>query len=44
MHCVQYSSNIHIFYLNKVRRLVINIETVCFDAVKKQDGNTRYKE
>jgi len=35
------------FYLNKftkVCRFVINIETVCSDAVKKQDGNTCYKE
>jgi len=28
----------------KFCRLVINIETVCSDAVEKQDGNFCYKE
>jgi len=36
------------FYLNKFSKgfvgLFRNIETVCSDAVKKQDGNTCYKE
>ena len=41
---IRISRRFNSFYLDKVCRLVINIETVCSDAVKKQDGNTCYKE
>jgi len=39
-----YSSQSPDMEFNKGCRLVINIETVCSNAVKKQDGNTCYKE
>jgi len=32
------------FYLSKVGRFIINIETMYSDAVKKHEGNTCYKE